>query len=741
MSPPDRAVRFGTARDLLRIGLVSALVLFAEMLLIRWIGTELRVFAYLQNAVLVAAFLGLGVGLRDAREPVRLLPAALALLAIALLVRDPFALGVGEAVTQGLSAFADSVLWQATWMPGAVGRYAYVRLPLVLFSLEVTLVVLAAVVFFLRPFGQWLGRWMDASPRPIAAYTANILGSLGGIAAFDLLTLAGTSPVVWLALLVTGTAAFLAAVDGEGARARTAAAVSLALVPVLAGVGEHGRVVWSPYQKLRVLGGGESRGSGRGEVPRCATEIEVNNAGYQLIVDLDARRMAATYPPGEVRLSHYVLPYELVGPRRRALVVGAGSGNDVAAALRAGVEQVRAVEIDPAIVALGRELNPSAPYASDRVQVEVDDARASFRREHGEYDLIWFGLLDAHTAASAYTNVRLDHFVYTRESFAEAAGLLAPAGVLVLYFEARTPWIADRLAVLLRDVFGTLPLVVKPPATAECLGWGGLLFVAGREESLAPIRARAAADPAIAGCVQDVQSWPLATVPTTDDWPYLYLETPRIPAYHLATAGACLLVLLAMRRRRLPVAGERSPGHDLPMLLLGAGFMLLEVSGVSRAALLFGTTWTVNAYVVGSILAMVLLANLVASALDAAPRRWPAAGLVVSLIALASLPPKHLAALPLAARVVGAGAFLALPVFFSGLVFVRAWAARAHRDLALGSNLIGALLGGIASLLSMAIGFRALALLTLAVYLAALLALERRGPAAPAEPGDAVPAT
>jgi len=31
--------------------------------------------------------------------------------------------------------------------------------------------------------------------------------------------------------------------------------------------------------------------------------------------------------------------------------------------------------------------------------------------------------------------------------------------------------------------------------------------------------------------------------------------------------------------------------------------MLLEVSGVSRAALLFGTTWVVNAYVVGAILA------------------------------------------------------------------------------------------------------------------------------------------
>ena len=43
--------------SLMRITLISALVLFLEMLLIRWVGTELRVFAYLQNAVLVATFI------------------------------------------------------------------------------------------------------------------------------------------------------------------------------------------------------------------------------------------------------------------------------------------------------------------------------------------------------------------------------------------------------------------------------------------------------------------------------------------------------------------------------------------------------------------------------------------------------------------------------------------------------------------------------------------------------------
>jgi hypothetical protein len=159
--------------------------------------------------------------------------------------------------------------------------------------------------------------------------------------------------------------------------------------------------------------------------------------------------------------------------------------------------------------------------------------------------------------------------------------------------------------------------------------------------------------------------------------------------------------------------------------------MLLEVTGVSRAALLFGTTWTVNAYVVAAILGMILLANLVASRTGGGATRWARAGLVLSLVALAALPAAWLAALPLPLRIVLGGGFLALPVFFAGIVFVSAWAASERRDLALGSNLLGALAGGVASMLSMVIGFQALALVTLLVYLAALGLLSRSRPHTP----------
>lgn len=705
-----------------RIAFLSAVILFVEMLLVRWVGTEVRIFAYLQNGVLVACFLGLGLGCRNARVPARLLPVAVGLLSIALVIRDPLGLRIGETLTQGLVAFQDSVTWGQTLAQGAQANLR-LRLALIAVALIATLGLLYAIALVFHPLGQWLGRWIDAFPRPIAAYSANILGSLIGIALFDALTILSTPP--WLWLLVGGVGLVLlapAAADRPWVRALSC--VTLLALPAVAWTPGGAPTVWSPYQKL-ALRPLETSAAPSGRRVVCGEQIDVNNTGYQLILDLDRGRMAAspaTHPPGEIRMSHYVLPYEIVGPREHVLVVGAGAGNDVAAGLIAGARAVHAVEIDPVIAALGRARHPNGPYASDQVRLTIDDARAFFRRDGERYDLVWFGLLDSHTTPSAYTNVRLDHFVYTRESLADVRRLLAPTGVVVLLFEPQTPWIADRLVRLLRDTFATAPLALEVRSSSQCLGWGGLLLIAGSEQALAPVHQRVQQDSEIRARLLDAATFPLTTPPTTDDWPYLYLRGPSIPTYHLLVGLLCLVFGLVFVRRQISLRGE---GLDLPMLLLGAGFMLLEVSGVSRAALLYGTTWTVNAFVVGAILVMVLLANLVASRTRIDPSGWPLVGLAVSLTALALVPTAWLASGSLPLRILLGSAFLALPVFFSGLVFVTCWAAGPRRDLALGSNILGALLGGIASMLSMVVGFRLLGLLTLAVYALAFVAMRR----------------
>jgi hypothetical protein len=51
---------------------VSALILYLELVLIRWVGTEVRVFAYLGNIILVVCFFGAGLGCYWADRPVSL---------------------------------------------------------------------------------------------------------------------------------------------------------------------------------------------------------------------------------------------------------------------------------------------------------------------------------------------------------------------------------------------------------------------------------------------------------------------------------------------------------------------------------------------------------------------------------------------------------------------------------------------------------------------------------------------
>ena len=79
-TPPRSAGR--VSRPILAIFLVSFLGLFLEMLLIRWIGT-IRIFAYLQNTILVVCLLGLGLGCFTARKPASIGRAPVPLLILA----------------------------------------------------------------------------------------------------------------------------------------------------------------------------------------------------------------------------------------------------------------------------------------------------------------------------------------------------------------------------------------------------------------------------------------------------------------------------------------------------------------------------------------------------------------------------------------------------------------------------------------------------------------------------------
>jgi spermidine synthase len=725
---PSRAQPAGLGLEL-RIFLVSVFGLALEVALIRWISTEIRIFAYFKNLTLIACFFGLGLGCLVGSSPGEGASAKLGrrlrfwwtfpiLLGLCAVVTIPKHLGYDfyGTLTAVLGRFNEMPLW--TWGTGETASPAswFALLWLVLLFLWITILFV--------PAGQLLGAWMEQAPNKFRAYSVNVLGSLVGIGWFTVVSFLALPPAVWFVTTLLPACALVVGLRERALAILGTAAIGVLFLLTTPAVEE---VHWSPYQKLAVSPLTLRAKSGP-PVP-AGYLVRVNEAFYQRISSFDRAYLAANrelFPEGaDSDYLGYNVPYRIVQAPERVLIVGAGTGNDVAAALRNGAGHVDAVEIDPEIVSIGRALHPEKPYDDPRVSVHVDDARSFFNHTHEHYDMVVFGALDSHALSSSLSNIRLDNYVYTVESFAAARELLKDDGLMVVVFSAERQFILQRLEGMLTRAFGHAPFYFQN-LEIRALGpaGGGPTLLIDRQDTVAQ-RIRNG-DARLASAVLERQQIleqtgiPLAT----DDWPYLYLERRTIPQLYLAVMGALVVVALLLVR---PFIGHvrRLDPH---FFLLGAAFLLVEVQGISKMALLFGTTWLVNAIVLSAIMIMILLANAVAPRLNARRLAWAYAALFASLLLSYAWPAASLLALSGATKVVASGALLTLPVFFAGLIFVTTFAACPHPGAALGANLFGALLGGALESTSFVIGVGALALLALALYggsLAVILARRR----------------
>lgn len=723
----------------LALFLISVLGLFLELLLIRWVSTEIRIFAYLQNTILVVCFLGLGMGCWDsARRPFVLRDVLLPLaILVGLLAVPTTRIALGEISTL-LNSFEDMEVWGSSDKTG-MERWLHPALGLIL-----TFLLLVLVWDIFVPFGRLLGRLLADHPHTIWAYSVNIAGSLLGIWLFVILSAWYLPPIAWFGVFAALALYFL----GPPGRDRI---IDLALLAFIVGAAclagwEVGSLHanWSPYQKLvayRIVEETEPRpvesswwsplkGQRSFTYPRGGQYvIMVNNFGYQNMIDLEPTRVAKDpdgFAPKMRGYSQYDVPAKLHPSPKKVLIVGAGSGNDVAGALRNGAEEVVAVEIDPVIIELGKQYHPEKPYDAGRVRIVNDDARSFFATTNEKFDLIVFGLLDSHTT-TAMTNARLDHYVYTRESLEHAKSLLNPGGVIVLSFWAEKDFITDRMATALTDVFRHKPLTFTLPTTAY--GWGGMHFVTG---DMATVDRQLAADPGLKELIREWQeASPIAftgtTQVSTDDWPYLYLPGRRVPTLYLLLAG--VLLLLFLRGIWRLGSAESVRGWDRQswhFFFLGAAFMLLEVQNVSKAAVVLGNTWVVNAVIISGILAMVLLANGLAWAWPNFPVAVAYAGLIGACVGLYFLDLSSFAFLPYTTKALIVGALTSLPMLFSGLVFIRSFAAAERKDVALGANLFGSLVGGLLQSATFVVGIKALLIVVAVLYGAALLTRPRQ---------------
>jgi len=691
---PEAAGGF-SAQQLL---LVSIAGLFLELLLIRWISSEVRIFAYFKNFVLIACYLGFGLGCYLSRRPVNLLAMLFPVAVLALLITLPWVhlRWVLAQLPTVIGALSGVDVWGRPSMPSGVGS-----LLLIGAALAVIVPLFALTAFVFVPIGQIIGWHLEHAPNGLRAYSVNVGGSLVGILLYTALCFLAQPPAVWF---LAGAVLFA----WVFARQRHLALVTAGGLLLCAGLALSGslgdsRVIWSPYQKLTLTPVRQGQDTIR-------FNLNTNDSWYQQIVNLSPEYVAKhpeRFSTTAVAWNAYNVPYRFGVKPRRVLVLGAGTGNDVAGALRNGAQRIVAVEIDPAILRIGRELHFEHPYSSPRVHVVVDDARAYLQGSKERFDMILFSLLDSHTTSSHFTNIRIDNYVYTREALDAASRLLAPGGLFVVKFQVNTPWIGGRLHGLLEEAFGQPPLHFE--VRGDTAGTGGRFFITGSAEVLQT----AAATPGL----EQHTSWPnslpmVAATITTDDWPYFYQHEPGIPASVILIS----IVLIVLGWRLVDRILPRPGAFHVPMFLLGAGFLLLEAQIVSKMALLFGTTWVVNSIVIAALLSLILAANAVVARWPRVPIAGGYAGILISAAAAYAVPVAALLHPSLVVRIMVAGLLLCLPVFFAGIVFARTFADAGFSSESLGANLFGALVGGLVESLSLWTGLRSLVLIAVVFY-------------------------
>ncbi|HEX7424300.1 MAG TPA: hypothetical protein VF311_10520, partial [Terriglobales bacterium] len=681
--------------------LASALTLFAELALIRWVATEVRVFAYVKNLALLLCFLGFGLGCALARQRPRWQTATTALLGLIVIVRLPWrGPQIMESLSQYLGAAQDIEIWATRSVHDTTGF---------LLAVSVTTILLLLITYVFIPIGQTVSRQIELAPRPLYGYSWNLAGSLVGILAFFAVSWLALPPAVWFTIVLAGMALLQ---SNRGDTIRLAAAVLPVALLLVDPSTPHHFNLWTPYQQIEV----EDENFPDGEL--SGTQIRVNHTGYQKIVNLSPNFLVRhpellTEAPDE---NPYNLPFRFTSPNPSVLIVGSGTGNDVAAALRHQARAVDAVEIDPKILDLGRR-HPEHPYDDPRVSAHLTDARAFMKRTTARYDLILFGLLDSHTQLSDYSNMRLDNFVYTEESFREARALLAPGGILFLKFQINHSFVGRRLAEMLARTFGKAPVVFLAPSNYTAGATCFAISPSGQVETslAADLRLRqfvAARRPAFLALPE--------VAVTTDDWPYLYHQGHWIPGiFYLLSA--LVILLAAVFYFQIPEARSRVP--SLFFFSMGAGFLLLETQVVSRLALYFGTTWQVNGIVIAAILSALLLANFVIERQGqrrAWPRSWTLTGILLGIACAYFVPFNRI---PGSAALVGSFAALifAIPVFFAGLLFASEFRSADSPAAALGANMLGAVVGGLLENLSLIIGMKALLLVGALLYSLAAL--------------------
>jgi SAM-dependent methyltransferase len=607
-------------------------MLFLELALIRWLGSNIVHLSYFSNFVLLGSFLGIGVGFLVSRRSWSLIPAAPVLLALLVF-------GVRQWPVS-LDRTGSDVIYFTSLQ--ANGPPAWLVLP----------VVFVVVALVLAGPAEIVGRCFPGLA-PLTAYRWDLIGSLVGIGAFTVLSFLWAPPVVWGVIVALAFVVLVPNLKRVLAIAAGTVIVGVLLVETMAP-----GTSWSPYYKVTT----------KDVVPGNPdfVDISVNGIPHQL--------MAPAQWKLEQGEQQYATPYLRIKDNSLddVLIVGAGSGSDVAIALSKGATHIDAVDIDPRIMQIGVDRNPDHAYQDPRVTRHVNDGRAFLTGTDQKYDLILFALPDSLTLVSGASQIRLESFLFTDRALEEARDHLKPDGAFAMYNYYREVWLIDRLAGTASDVFDHTPCVDT---------------FAGAQAVVT-----VALDPANQQCETAYQPSGEVIAPATDDRPFLYFKGDGFPSLYLWAIGGILLVSLIVLRALGGSFRSMRPYADL--FLMGAAFLLLETKNVATFAMLFGTTWLVNALVFAGVLVIVLAAVETERRIRTPSLPVVFAGIALSLAVAYVVRPDWLLPLPFVPRLVVAVLLAFLPIYLANIAFAKRFKEAADSQAGFAINIMGAIVGG-----------------------------------------------
>jgi spermidine synthase len=658
----------------------AAVSLFLELAIIRWQSTVFEFFAFYKNFSLLACFIGLGIGyalaMRDRIPLLLVIPLLAGQFGFMIVVRfapavPPRAQPFREQLAMGLGV-AD--------FTSTAAIYAVL-----------TVVFLSTALVFI-PVGQLCGRLMEHRKK-LRAYGLNLIGSLLGVLIMLLASVLWTPPLAWFALCFLAILLFHLRTPSTLIAGITFTVIcSIILVWPVNPLWNR---VYSPYQLLEI---GHSEDTG-------LTLIRAAGHYYQRIHDFSADKI--TINSKRIR-EYYELPYKAHPKLADVAVVGSGTGNDVAAALRNGAGHIEAIEIDPAILLTGKTSHPEKPYNNPRVRAIINDARSFLRRTDEKFDLIVYGLLDSHTLLSQGSSVRLDSFVYTVEGLREARNRLKPDGVISLSFVVLSEALGRKIYLMLQQVFDG-----RPPMCVMGRYDGSTTFLESNDPNwLTSLK------PDTIGFADETTRYAnpsLHADVSTDDWPFFYMPQRVYPVSYLVMVFQILVLSVMIACNFLT---DKLQFGNLAFFFLGAGFMLIETKGITEMGLTYGNTWQVIGFVIAGILAMAFLGNCAVQWLKIRQPYIPYL-LLLSALAIGWLVARSggFASSPLGR--LETAIVLTCPLFFSGIVFSTLLSSKGQVSGLMATNLLGAICGGLLEYNSMYFGFRSLYVVAMGCYLLA----------------------